>query len=320
MHPHYAAIIDAYAKAGRPFMHQVTPTQARAMLNAALAAAPPPTDLPDLAQVVDAMIDGPHGPVPIRHYVPTGDVAGVCVYFHSGGWVIGDIAQADPTCRRIAGLAGCEVISVDYRLSPEHPYPQPLDDAWAAVQWAAANRPGPLLLFGESAGGNLAAACTIRARDAGGPVIAAQVLAYPVTDHRLDTASYGEIGSKNWLLSTADMAWYWDQYCPPEIDRADPLVSPLRVDSAAGLPSAMICVADLDPLRDEGLAYAEKLAAAGVSITLRHDADMLHGYLAAAGVIEPSRAALAAATQWMATEIRTAARGDAPGYGDIEIA
>lgn len=320
MHPYYQAIIDLYAQAGRPYFHQVTPTEAREMLRSSLAAVAPPTDLPDLAEVVDETIDGPHGPIPIRRYVPHGDIAGTCVYFHSGGWVIGGIDQPDTLCRRFAAAAGCEWISVDYRLAPEHPYPQPLDDAYAALLWAAANRPGPLLVAGESAGGNLAAACAIRARDSGGPALAGQFLAYPVTDHLFDTASYREIGDRNWLLSRKDMIWFWDHYCPPDVDRTDPLVSPLRVKDVAGLPPTMICVAELDPLREEGLAFGDRLAAGGVSVTVRRDPDVLHGYLAGFGPVEAATQAVTQAAAWIGNELRASAAAGGLHYGDLDVA
>lgn len=320
MHPYYQAIIDSYSKAGRPWFHQVTPVEARALLDAALAAAPPPVDMPTLAKVFGDTIAGPHGAIAVRRYVPHDPEPGVCVYYHSGGWVIGGLGQADTTCRRLAAAAQCELISVDYRLAPEHPYPQPLDDAYAALEWAAENCAGPIILAGESAGGNLAAACAIRARDEGGPAIAGQFLAYPVTDSTLDTASYRQIGEQNWLLSTNDMIWFWDHYCPPGIDRTDPRLSPLRVPDMTALPPAMICIADLDPLRDEGLAFGERLAAAGVSVTIRHDADVAHGYLGAAGIVEASTQALAEAGQWIANQLRTAPSAGEPHYGDINVA
>ena len=303
-HPYYQAIIDANLAAGRPFMHQLAPQDARALLRAGYRAAPPPVGLPPMAVVIDETIEGPNGPIPIRRYRPEGDAICTAVYFHSGGWVIGDLDFADSTCRRLAGGAGCELVSVDYRLAPEHPYPQPLDDAYAALLWVAAHRPGPLMLVGESAGGNLAAACAIRARDAGGPPLSGQLLAYPVTDHDLDTPSYRNIGGRNWLLSTADMAYYWDHYCPPGVDRTAPLVSPLRIATAAGLPPTMILVGEIDPLRDEGLAFAEKLAAADVPVRIRRDPDMLHGYLGAAGAIPLAAEAVAEAASWMHQRLR----------------
>ncbi len=307
-HPYYQAIIDAYVAAERPYFHQVTPQEARAMLRASLAAAPPPVGLPTLAAVVDQTIPGPGGLITIRRYLPVGEIIGAVVYFHAGGWVIGDLDFSDTTCRRLAGAAQIEIISIDYRLAPEHPFPAPLDDAFAALQWAAANKPGPLLVMGESAGANLAAACAIRARDQGGPVIAGQCLAYPVTDHNFATASYREVGDKNWLLSTADMRWFWDHYSPPGIDRTDPLLSPLRVENAAGLPPTMIVSGELDPLRDEGLAYAAKLHAAGVHTVTRCDAGMLHGYLGAAGTVPLAAEALLQISRWIREQLENMAQ------------
>ena len=302
-HPYHQAIIDGYAAAGRPYFHQTTPSQAREMLRAGIAAMPPAVDLPDLASVENRAIAGPHGPIGLRIYTPPGAALGTCVYFHGGGWVVGDLDQSDATCRRLAGQSQSVVVSVDYRLAPEHPYPQPLDDCWAAVVWAAGHFPGGVLVAGDSAGGNLAAACAIRARDAGGPALAGQVLNYPVTDHDFDTASYRELGDKNWLLSTKDMRWFWDHYCPDGIDRTHAEISPLRVATTAGLAPAMVLVAGLDPLRDEGLAYASHLAAGGVNVTLRSDAGMVHGYLAAAGAVVEAKAALGDVARWMRAQL-----------------
>jgi acetyl esterase len=306
VHPYYQAILDAYAAAGRPFYHQVTAMEAREMLRAGLAAAPPQLNLPELASVSDENIASAAGLLPIRRYLPLGKVAGICVYCHAGGWVIGDIQMSDALCRRLAAGAGCEVISVGYRLAPEHPYPAPLNDAFAAVQWASAQQRGPLVVAGESAGGNLAAACAILARAAGAPQVVGQFLAYPVTDHDFDTASYRELGRLNLLLSTADMMWFWDQYCPSSVDRTNQLVSPLRVMNAKGLPPALIYVAELDPLRDEGLDYASRLVDAGVQVRTRKDAGMLHGYLSAAGAIPLAAEAVREAAQWIRDRIEGA--------------
>ncbi len=298
MHAYFQAIVDAYAAAGRPFYHQVTPAAAREMLRTAMRAAPKPADLPVLAAVTDEEVPGPHGGISVRRYLPVGDVVGTCVFCHAGGWVIGDLDTADNLCRRLAGQAGVEVISVDYRLAPEHAFPVPLDDVYAVLRWADSLQ-RPLLLAGESAGANLVAACAIRARDEGGPTVVAQLLAYPVTDHNFETESYATVGPKNWLLSRADMQWFWDHYCPPAVDRSNPLVSPLRIANAAGLPPAMVCVAELDPLRDEGLAYAERLKAHGVPVIAKEGKGMLHGYFNAAGAIPEVAQTVTAAADWM---------------------
>ncbi len=297
VHPYYRAILDAYAGLGRPFYWQVTPVEAREMLRSSLAAAPPQTGLPELASVTDDTVPGPGGSVAVRRYRPLGEVHGVALYCHAGGWVIGDLGTGDALCRRLAAGAGCEVISVDYRLAPEHPFPAPLEDLWAVLQWASRELEGPCVLVGESAGGNLAAACAIRARDAG-LAVAGQYLAYPVTDHDFTTDSYREVGGENYLLSEADMRWFWGHYCP-ESERDNPLVSPLRVDSVEGLPPAMIHVAELDPLRDEGLAYARRLHEGGIEVHTRCDSGMLHGYLSSAAAIPVAMEAVNEAARWI---------------------
>lgn len=298
-HPYYQAILAAYAAAKRPAYHEGTPEEARAMLRAAMAAAPPPAGLPEMESVADCEIDGPSGAIALRIYTPVGCKAGVCVYFHAGGWVIGDLDFSDVTCRRLSAAAGCVLVSIDYRLAPEYPHPQPLDDAFAALEWVAAQYPGRAVVAGESAGGNLAAACAIRARARGGPAIAGQWMAYPVTDHACDTASYQDLGERNFLLSTPDMKWFWNHYCPPGIDRSVPELSPLRVVDPSGLPPAMIVVAQLDPLRDEGLAYAGRLAAAGIAVATRCDPGMVHGFLGAAGAIPAAAEAVAESGRWI---------------------
>jgi acetyl esterase len=317
LHPYHRTIIEANEAAGRPYFHQLSPVDARELLRAGIAAAPPALDLPELKAVENTSIEGPAGPIPLRIYMPEGAVIGTCVFFHAGGWIIGDLDLCDATCRRLAGWASCRIVSVDYRTAPEHPFPQPLEDCWAALKWADRQYPGSLIVAGESAGGNLAAVCALRARDAGSPDLAGQLLAYPVVDHDFETASYREVGTRNWLLSTADMRWFWDHYCPDRLDRNDPEISPLRIETTAGLAPAMILVGELDPLRDEGLAYARRLAEGGVPVTTRFDASMVHGYLAAAGSVPIAKVALSDATRWIRTcleaEVANQSIGDDDG-------
>lgn len=298
MHAYFQMIIDAYAAAQRPYFHQVTPGVAREMMRASIAAAPKPVDLPQMASVRDEQVQGPNGVIAIRRYLPEGELIGSCVYAHSGGWVIGDLDSGDNLCRRLAGLASVEVISVDYRLAPEHPFPAPLDDVYAVLQWAD-SLGRPLVVAGESAGANLVAAAAIRARDEQGPQIVAQLLASPVTDHDFETASYRSVGDKNWLLSRADMKWFWDHYCPEAAARNNPLASPLRLTNAQGLPQALVVVAELDPLRDEGVAYADLLRAHDVPVSLVEGKDMLHAYFFAAAGIPEVGQAVADAASWL---------------------
>ncbi|MDO9487060.1 MAG: alpha/beta hydrolase, partial [Sphingomonadaceae bacterium] len=195
----------------------------------------------------------------------------------------------DPICRETAAAAGAEVVSVDYRLAPETPYPGPLDDAYQALCAVAGD--GPIAVMGDSAGGNLAAACALRARDQAGPRIDLQVLLYPITDHRSDRESYEAFGGGGFLLSRADMDWYWTHYAPDAARRTEPYASPLRAPDLSGLPPAIIVVAGCDPLRDEGLAYAARLRGSGVDVDLRVHPDMIHGFFTMVGLLGTADAA-----------------------------
>jgi acetyl esterase len=230
----------------------------------------------DVREVRDLTLDGPNGPVPARRYTPHGDYVGRIVYFHGGGWVFGTLDGFDPVCRELAAATRSEVVSVDYRLAPEHPYPAPLDDAFAAVR-ALAEDGVPLAVAGDSAGGNLAAACALRARDEGGPVLRFQLLMYPVLDPDFDSGSYRDYGQGDYFISRADMEWFWTHHAG-DARRDDPLLAPARAADLSDLPEAIVVVAGCDPLRDEGLAYAAALRAAGVPVTLEDHDDMAHGF------------------------------------------
>lgn len=219
----------------------------------------------------------------MRVYQPgPGGSRPLVVYLHGGGWVIGSLDTSEAFCRRLAKSADCVVVSVGYRLAPEHPFPLPVQDAEAALRWAhdhaseIGTDPSKLVILGDSAGANLAAVVARRARDAGGPLIARQILAYPVTDHRLDRPSHARYGT-SWPLTTVDLAWFWDLYLPTPGDRGHPDASPLRAD-VTNLPRATLIVGGFDPLRDEGLAYAEHLVAAGVPLDLHLYEGQIHGF------------------------------------------
>jgi acetyl esterase/lipase len=220
--------------------------------------------------VGDGMLQGADGPLPYRWYKPaTPGPHPIVVYFHGGGWVLGDELSDDPFCRDMCRRTGMIVVSVGYRHAPEHRFPAAAEDGYAAAKWIAAHAAelggtaGPVLVAGWSAGGNIAAVTCQLARDRGGPEIAGQLLVCPVTDCSFDRPSYAE-NATGYFLTRSLMDWFWDLYCSPA-DRTDPRVSPLR-GKLEGLPPAFIVTCEFDPLRDEGIAYAEALAAAGVPV------------------------------------------------------
>ena len=244
----------------------------------------------------DRSLPGPAGPIPVRVYSPGGGAAPVLVYFHGGGWVLGSVGTVHGVCASLARSSGCVVVSVDYRLAPENRFPAALDDAWATTTWLAEHpaevggRPGPLAVGGDSAGGNLAAVAALRARDAGLP-LALQLLVYPVCDADLDTDTYRQYADGH-FLTRAGMAWFWDQYLP-EGDRFQADASPLRALDLAGVAPALVITAERDVLRDEGEAYAQRLAEAGVPVTISHYEGMIHGFFRMPAVIDRARDALA---------------------------
>ncbi len=261
---------------------------ARRQLDALRGPAVAPTPL---HAVVDAAIVGPDGDaLRIRRYLPrAAPAADAVVYLHGGGFVLGDLDSHDEIARRIARAGDVELIAVDYRRAPEHPYPAALRDAVAVVERVAAEpRTGRLLVAGDSAGGNLAAAAAMHARDRGGPTIDGQLLLYPMLDDRRDTPSYRENGD-GFYITAAHLAWFWAQYG----GAPDPLAAPARAAQLAGLPPAHVVTADLDPLRDEGEAFAAALARAGVPVSRCRYADAFHGFLAFPDQLEVTRRAFA---------------------------
>ena len=244
----------------------------------------------EMERVDDFEIPGPGGPIPVRLVVPrlaaedSSRPLAVLVYFHGGGWVTGSIKSHDVLCREIAARSGVAVLSVDYRLAPEHPFPAAVDDAEAATLWISEHAADHgldatrIAVGGDSAGGNLAAVVALRVREKLSPPLAFQLLIYPITDCDLSTPSYLD-NAEGYLLTRSAMAWYWDQYAPDFEKRVDPDISPLRALDVAGLPRALVLTAGYDPLRDEALAYFGKLEDAGVPVELIHYAGMIHGFL-----------------------------------------
>ena len=237
---------------------------------------------PEPASTRDIQI--PNGPR-VRLYRAVGGGRQPCVmYFHGGGWVLGDIETHDTLCRRISAQAGVSVVSVDYRTAPDAAFPAAIDDSYAATKYISEQATdlqidtSRIAVAGDSAGGNLAAAVCLKARDNAGPAIHSQWLIYPITDADTETASYHKFADD--LGLTRDlMVWFWDQYVPNPDDRSHPLASPLRAESLAGLPPAYLLSAGYDVLYDEGQAYARKMQAAGVPVTEQTHPSMLHGFL-----------------------------------------
>ncbi|MEX1023404.1 MAG: alpha/beta hydrolase [Dehalococcoidia bacterium] len=272
------------AALGTPPMHTLTPEQMRA------TRIPPPPG-PEVHRVEDMEAPGPDGPIPVRIYWPSqtqgdGQDLPALVWYHGGGWVIGNLESADATARRLATMADCVVVSVDYRLAPEFPYPAPLVDAYAAAVWTAQNAPrlgidgARIALGGDSAGGNLAAVVARQLRDRGGPSVVHQLLVYPATDAARNTASYRE--NDRYLLTPEMMGWFYDHYCPDGVDRTQIDISPALAEDLAGLPPATVITAEFDPLRDEGMAYAAALEAAGVPVEAECYAGQIHTFFTAA--------------------------------------
>jgi len=283
--PQAANVIDLIVKSGRPPYHQLTPKDARQMFRETRPASTPPA--PQIGAVRDVLTEGAQA-IPLRVYRPPGVSDSrrlpALVYFHGGGWVIGDLETHDVLCRQLTAEAGVSVIAVDYRLAPEHKFPAAADDAWAATRWIAAHAAelgvdaDRLAVGGDSAGGNLAAVVALLAREAGGPRIALQILLYPVTDLVSESQSYADLAD-GYMLTRDSMRWFRAQYLATEQDTADWRVSPLRAPSLAGLPPALVVTAGYDPLRDEGEAYARRLREAGVSVDAVSFGGMIHGFV-----------------------------------------
>jgi acetyl esterase len=279
---------------GAKALHEMTPEEARGMgpmLKGLYGSGP------EMKSVRDVRVPVEGGDILVRILTPTEDPRGALVYFHGGGWVIGAIDEFEALGRVLAERTGLTTLLVDYRLAPEHRYPTAVDDSWAALQWAAANRSSlapsgvPLVVAGDSAGGNIAAILAQRAKAAGGPAIDLQVLVYPVTDADVDNESYTDPANQL-MLSRDSMIWFWDHYAPDPADRVQPDASPIKAEDLSGLPPAVVLTAEHDVLRDEGEAYARRLAWAGVPVRHRRFDGQMHGFFTMVNVLPGSSAGI----------------------------
>ncbi|GAC1596499.1 MAG: alpha/beta hydrolase fold domain-containing protein [Acidimicrobiales bacterium] len=300
LQPDVAMVVDLLAALELPALDTMSVADARAFMEISSAERPPG---PAVAEIVDGVLPGAAEELKYRLYRPDGPGPHpIMAYFHGGGWVLGSQESDDPLCRDLCVRSDAIIVSVDYRHAPEARFPAAADDGFAAVQWIAANAielggiPGQLVVGGWSAGGNVAAVVCQLARDAGGPEIIGQMLLTPVTDSDMSRPSYVE-NAEGYMLTTPMMSWFWDHYADPA-DRTDPKAAPLRAPDLTNLPPAMIVTGEFDPLRDEGDAYAEALAAAGVSVAHLRARGHLHTSVTMVDVIlsgAPIRAEMAAA-------------------------
>lgn len=278
--PQVQALLDAAAAMGLPRWPTLTPEEARSRIDASRIPLPPEP----VARLEDRLIPGPAGDLPVRIYAPQSDAPlAALVYFHGGGFVIGSIEYVDDICRRLANAAQCAVISVGYRLAPEHQFPAAADDCYAATVWTAEHADeigvdaSRIAVGGDSAGGDLAAVSALMARDRRVPPLVFQLLLNPVTNFDFATDSYRD-NADGYFLTAETMRWFWGHYLARPEDGRHPYASPLQAKDLSGLPPALIITAEFDPLRDEGEAYAARLRDAGVSVTCSRYDGMVHSF------------------------------------------
>ncbi len=290
--PKARLILDQLAAQGGLRITDLSPDEVRkAFLELRL-----PLPAEPVASIENRMLPGPGGDVPVRIYRPESAPtrAPAVLFYHGGGWVIGDLDSHERPCCSVANRSGAVVVSVDYRLAPEAPFPSAPADCYAALSWVAENGEeigvdgSRLAVAGDSAGGNLAAVVALMARDRSGPPIRHQTLIYPATDCDFDRPSYHENAS-GYLLERDAMEWFWGHYVADPAERTRPYASPMRAEDLSGLPPALVVTAEFDPLRDEGEAYARRLADAGNKVELTRYDGMIHGFVAFEPVVDQAR-------------------------------
>jgi acetyl esterase/lipase len=292
LHPLAKEFLDVRAAAGSRPVNELSVDEARQQAIRLIALLGPGESV---QRVENRNVPGPIGEIPVRIYWPQGDgPLPVLVWFHGGGWVVGNLETTDVACRALTNAANCIVVSVNYRHAPEHQFPAPAEDAYAATQWVAENAVSlngdsqRIAVGGSSAGGNLAAVVSLMARDRGGPRIVFQYLAVPVADYAFSTASYMD-NAEGYGLTMDAMKWFWKHYLAKEADGANPYASPLRAKDLRALSPAFVATSEFDPLRDEGEAYAARLRAAGVPVVHKRYDGMIHGFAGADAVTDAAR-------------------------------
>ncbi|KTG10340.1 alpha/beta hydrolase [Haloprofundus marisrubri] len=307
--PQVEAVVDEIRRLGVPEWHAMSVDCARRVEDDLFTPDGEPDDdgieyVRDLAfETSDVSVDfadatAAPDEIPVRVYRPAGDGPfPTLVYYHGGGWTLGTLDSIDGVCREFARRANCLVVSVDYRLAPEHPFPTAVDDAYATVEWVADHAsafdgdPTRLGVAGTSAGGNLAAVTALRAREMDGPTISHQTLLYPMISRAFDRDSYTE-NAEGYLLSTRDVRWFWEQYLRSPVDAYNPFAAPILAADLSDLPPATVVTAGYDPLRDEGVAYADRLADEGVAVEHRHYPGMVHGFLSLTDDVDAAEEAM----------------------------
>jgi acetyl esterase len=293
--PDAERVLALVRETGRPPLESLTPAEARIAYSAARAVMQ--LDPQPVSEVRNLQAPGPHGDIPLRLYVPIGAAAGVAqpglVYFHGGGWVIGDLESHDGVCRHLANASGCRVVSVDYRMAPEHKFPAAFDDSAAATRFVFDNAaalgidPARIAVGGDSAGGNLAAAVALLSAQGELPKLAFQLLIYPVVDLTMTFDSYRRV-TDGVLLTAGSMRWFVDLYLSSPADRIDWRASPIRAPDLSGTPPAFVLTVAHDPLCDEGIAYAKRLDREGVRVMHMHLSDQIHGFLTMGRIVRAS--------------------------------
>lgn len=305
LHPQVKQFLEQLKAANAPAFHELEPVQAREAYQQLVSMVPPPEAT--IGGTRDLELDGAEGSIKGRLYWPESPESAmpVLVYFHGGGFVIGDLETHDPLCRGLCAASGCAVLAVDYRLAPEHPFPAAPDDCMAATLWIARKAQSlgldasRMAVGGDSAGGNLAAIVAQRIRDEGGPALRAQLLYYPATRVAEEPTQSMIDNAEGYLLTREDMTWFFGHYLPDPAKADLERLAPLQAERHDGLPPTRVVVAGFDPLRDEGKAYADALQAAGSPVTFVEHADTIHGFMNFAGLFEGAARELRDSGQWL---------------------